>query len=154
MTVDGETLDVTGVVRCIPFDASEFGGAEGDPNELDIVIFGGTGGLSVNDSTTPSQTLQGETYDRSINRLRFNRGNDQYENVAGSLPDGTWVLGSAASLGDPGEGTPIDEPPFTVDGNNIRGAMTLEQNWPEGADGTADVTFDVVFPSEEMDCSL
>lgn len=155
MTVDGEVLDVIAVRRCVPFDASEFGGAEGDPNEIDLIIFdSSSGGLNLNALTTDGYSLERDEYDMSIHELRLNQGGDEYKNRAGTMPDGTWILGFVPQFGDPGDGTPIDDAPFIVDGNNISGAMSLVQTWPEGADGTVDVTFNVVFPSEQEDCSL
>ncbi len=154
IVVDGEQMSLNGVIRCIPFDAGEFGGAEGDPNEIDLAIIGETGMLGVNSSTVATFIGDGsEKYDMSVNRVSLSLGADQYENVAGTLVDGTWILGNVPLLGNPGEGTTaIDGPPFTVDGDNISGTMTLVQTWPEGADGTVDVTFDVIFPSEQQEC--
>lgn len=147
--VDGESFDAP-VIRCEPFSSSF-----GDPNADDLNVRALVGSVFVEVDLSNSEGISfedGSVYDQQFVTVFLSRPGDgvteQFEGSATNDADGNWFLSE-----DFEQTNPIPTP-FALDGNTITGAMTVDQDWPEGATGTAEVSFDFEFPSEIQDCSL
>ncbi|MEZ4503479.1 MAG: hypothetical protein R3C39_12705 [Dehalococcoidia bacterium] len=158
-SIDGQQFDADIVVRCLPFDASAFGGAA--PNEADFDFSAATSDFAnvvEGEVAFALPTFGPGAYEanqiRGFASRQGSSGVEQYESVAATDPDGNWLMNLEPQLvanGQPPTGEPME---FEIDGNHVRGAMTLEQNWPDGATGTVDIAFDLDLPAEAIDCSL
>lgn len=149
-TVNGAGVTVTNVLRCVPFSFGE----DPDPRDLSIVILGETGGANIDVTYNQGIGPEGQSFDQPQLQvlLSLNGTAEQYDGFAASNIDEAWFTDQPI-LADQEPGTPLDGPPFTVDGNSISGSLSeLVQSWPQGADGTADVSWNVSFPDDEMDC--
>jgi hypothetical protein len=152
-TVDGESFEAP-VVRCEPFAA--FG--EPNPDDLNVRALAGSVFVEVDLSNSDGISMvDGTAFDQQHVNVFLSRPGDgvteQFDGGATNNADGEWIA-SEDQFNDPAEVTPLPAPPFTIDGNRITGSMTVIQDWPEGATGTAEVTFDLEFPGEIQDCSL
>jgi hypothetical protein len=153
-TVDGESFEAP-VIRCEPFAAFD----EPNPDDLNVrALADGSVFVEVDLSNSDGISMvDGTTFDQqhvSVFLSRPGEGvTEQFDGAATNDADGNW-LSSEDIFVDPAQVTPLPEPPFTLDGNRITGSMTVNQSWPEGETGTAEVTFDFEFPGEIQDCSL
>jgi hypothetical protein len=152
--VDGQQFE-SQTVRCEPFDF--YGDASDDDLDLGSISEGST---YVNVTLTHSEGFgqEGGTYPQQHLSVFFSRqgdgGTEQFEGVATNDAEGNWYPGGALVLfGDQTE-EPLPAKPFEQDGNRISGSLSLEQNWPEGATGTVEVSFDLAYTDEIQDCSL
>ncbi|MGA7226859.1 MAG: hypothetical protein WBZ40_04035 [Acidimicrobiia bacterium] len=149
VVVDGDTFEVTEMYRCEPYADP---GREADPDDLDLVAFAADSRyLSLTISNTESVNMStGETFPGQFYDLRLDvataDGQVEYELGATNDQDGNWTLGDDT-------GTPLDSPPFTIDGNNISGGMTLVETYPNEGDTMVSVTYDLEIPNEIRDCS-
>jgi hypothetical protein len=147
-TVDGESFD-TPVVRCEPFAAFD----EPNPDDLNVRALAGSVFVEVDLSNSEGFSMtDGTTFDQQHVTVFLSRPGDgvteQFGSGLTSGADGNWYTVEDFEQTDP---MPA---PFTLDGNHITGSMTVDQEWPDGATGTAEVTFDFEFPGEIQDCSL
>jgi hypothetical protein len=154
--VDGETFDGVPVARCEPFSVGE------EPNEDDlslIALIGGMDGLQVELSNRDGFAAGDNemiNYLQQSVEVDYSRSGDagveQFSAFASTDQDGNWYLGGAPSPGQTLEA--MESAPFNRDGDHVNGAMSLDQDWPDGATGTVNVTFDLEVPSDVVDCSL
>jgi hypothetical protein len=152
-TVDGESFEAP-VIRCEPFAAF------GDPNPDDLNVRALSGSVFVEVDLSNSDGISmvdGTAFDQQYVSVFLSRPGDgvteQFDGAATNDADGNWISSEDVFV-DPAEATPLPAPPFTLDGNRITGSMTVNQSWPEGETGTAEVAFDLEFPGEIQDCSL
>lgn len=147
-TVDGQSFD-TPVFRCEPFAAFD----EPNPDDLNVRALVGDVFVEVDLANSEGiDIVNGGVFDQQSVGVFLSRsgeeGVEQFEARMSNDAEGNWYDGE-----DFEQATPLGTP-FTLDGNTITGSMTVLQNWPEGDTGTADVTFDFMFPPEIQDCSL
>jgi hypothetical protein len=161
-TVDGERFDPEYVVSCIPFDASEFGGAASHPDDLAINAINDRTALEIQVGYEEGAGAGG---DRTYDAVRVNPillrpaegGQQSFEASFLTDPDGAWYSSETdntiqLSLGN-AAGAPLDEAPLVREGNRLTGTVTLPQTWPEGASGAVVVSYELSFSSEQFDCS-
>jgi hypothetical protein len=152
--VDGDTFEGVPVGRCDPFS---FGGP---PHEDDLSLFAlvaSMEGLNVDFGIDEGFAASGDemiNYEKQTVEVGYSRsgeeGAEQFSALAANDQDGAWYLGGAPSPGE--TKTPMDSVPFTREGDRISGSLILEQEWPEGATGTVEVSYDLEVPSEIIDC--
>jgi hypothetical protein len=146
--IDGETFDAT-VYRCEPFTAP---GQQPDDRELSVLAFrGGSEGLEVEIGIGNGIGSDGQQFDQQVLRLFHSKsgasGLEQFEGVAAPDQDGVWYPGQIVFEPDL---EPLSGVPYTLEGNRLRGGpLTLEQTWPEEAEGTVVVqSWDLTVPDE------
>jgi hypothetical protein len=150
--VDGQQYDGQ-TVRCEPFFFNE-----PNPDDLNVRSFSGGVFVEVDITHGDGFSMDGTTYDQQNFSVFLSRPGDgvteQFDGNVTSDAEGNWY--PAAEFIPVGEqtATPLAAPPFTLDGNHISGSLTVNQSWPEGATGTAEVSFDLPFQDEILDCSL
>ncbi|HEX9855445.1 MAG TPA: hypothetical protein VGC47_09035 [Acidimicrobiia bacterium] len=152
--VDGDTFEGVPVGRCEPFS---FGGP---PHEDDLSLFalvGSMEGLNVDLSNDEGFAASGDgmiNYEKQTVTVDYSRSGEgdveQFSALAANDQDGAWYLGGAPNPGE--TKTPMDSVPFAREGDRISGTLILEQDWPEGATGTVEVSYDLEVPSEIIDC--
>ncbi len=152
---DGEQFE-SQTVRCEPFDF--YGDASED--DLDLASIAGDGSTFVNVTLTHTEGFgqDGSTYPQQNLSIQFSRqgegGIEQFQGSSTNDAEGNWYpTGALVLFGDQTE-EPLPAKPFEQDGNRISGSLTLDQDWPEGATGTVEVSFDLSYPDEIVDCSL
>lgn len=160
--VDGERIDAEYVVSCIPFDASDFGGAASHPDDLAINVIKERMALQVEVGYEEKAGAGGDRNYAAVhvapNLIRAgDEGQEGYEARFITGPDGTWYSAETdstiqLSMGSV-TGPPLDEAPMVRDGNRITGTVTLSQTWPDGAAGSVVVSYDLSFSAEQFDCS-
>lgn len=161
--LDGERFEADFVVSCLPFDASEFGGAESHPDDLDVVAATEEGtAVQLEISYEEGAGAGGDRgYDAVYLRPFVSRSGDdgleQYESAFVTGPDGAWYSLETdnpiqLSLGN-AVGDPLAEPALVRDGNRLSGTAIVYQDWPEGSSGELMVSFDLTVPSGKYDCS-
>lgn len=132
VVVDGETLAVNQLLRCVPFGESE--------DDLDLTVLGAGYQLfiyvydSFGDGTLVSHELT----------IQGTAAGGVFAATANSFGGGDWTM-------DDGEQA-LSGPPFDYSGGNVSGSMVLTEIF-EGAT-TVEVSFSVPVPAEIVDCSL
>jgi hypothetical protein len=154
LVVDGESHDVEQVLRCEPdldFVLEE---------SLDLAVIAAGGQLQLlinvdfaeqlvpvfeNGSQTgyENQALQSQSVDLQGGAANGLWGGGVSQNVLPPNPEPDWYDGDFQV---------IDGPPLVVDGNRLSGSMTLADFYDSPA--TVDVSVDIMFPSEAIDCRL
>ncbi len=161
-TIDGERFDPEFVVSCIPFDASEFGGRAGHPDDVAINAIKDGTALEVQVAYEEGAGAGGDkVYDAVfVSPIFLRPGEDGQESFEASFltdPEGVWYSAETdstiqLSMGN-AAGAPLDDAPMIRQDNRITGTVTLPQTWPDGASGSVAVSYDLSFASEQFDCS-
>lgn len=164
-TVDGQRVEAVWVISCI-LDEGIFGDA---PHEeaLDVLARGDIGGrevflgVTVDLRDVGSSDPDSEGYTPVSIDVFYSRSGptEQFEGGVVQHPDGSWYLlgdlvPELAIRGQGITGDPIAGADFVTGPRRVAGTATLEQSWPEDADGTVVVSFDLNLPSERFDCTL
>lgn len=148
VVIDGETYTVN-VLRCELFEHPL--GGEPHEDDLSIVAFSDGGGIvdvEIASYDAPGGFLQ-QNVSVGLSRSGSD-GTEQFSSTATHTADDEWYVGP---LPPPMEGSqPLPNAPVQVSGDRITGGLTIEQDWPEGATGSAEVSFDLRVPSEFDDC--
>lgn len=150
-------------MNCLPFDGSQFGGADPHPDDLDVVAATEEGTAIQLEISYEEGVGAGEdkVYDAVYLRPFVSRSGDdgleQYESAFLTGPDGAWYSGETddpiqLSLGN-AVGAPLAEPALVRDGNRLSGTAVVYQDWPEGSSGELVVSYDLTIPGEKYDCS-
>ncbi len=131
VTADGESLTVTGLLRCVPFSDED--------GNLDLQVLGDGFVLFV--YVTPN------SHELSIQGRAIGDGESLavYSNSAFSFDGGT-------TYADDETGETLEAPPFDYSGDRVSGSMVIYDAYGTGA--SLDVAFDAPVPSEANDCSL
>ena len=85
----------------------------------------------------------GDQYLQENLNVFYSASAQQYDGVARNQADGTWYPTNEMF---PEDIDPLPSAPYEISGNRISGGLTLAQSWPEGGDGSVEVTFDVKIP--------
>jgi hypothetical protein len=130
VTADGESLAVTGLLRCTPFSDED--------GNLDLQILGDGFELFV--------TVNGTSQELSMQGRAIGDGESLavFSNSAFSI-DGT-------SYVDDETGETLDAPPFDYSGDRVSGSMVMYDAY--GTGDSIEVSFDSPVPGDVNDCSL
>jgi hypothetical protein len=130
VTADGESLAVTGLLRCIPFSDED--------GNLDLQILGDGFQLFV--------AVNGISQELSMQGRAIGDGESLgvFSNSAISF-DGT-------SYTDDETGEALDAPPFVYSGDRVSGSMVMYDAY--GSGDSIEVSFDSPVPADVNDCSL
>ncbi len=160
VVVDGETFEAEWVGNCKIDEVF-------NPHPDDLDLSASLGGLDVlfleisfrDVAGVPPENSYLYTQFRPELQMLADSGN--YESSGGDYvtdPDGAWYVDDIGNLpmwlalgsaGPDDDVDPLSEAPMVIEGDRIRGAVTLE-----GASGPIDVSFELTFLTDAIDCSL
>lgn len=166
--VDGTRFDAAWVVSCIVEE--DFFGNPPDPEDLDVRASAEEGsssgffevGVTVTEVEPMSHDGPGYralTVSTFYHRSR-GEGPEQFEMSVTTGPDGSWyrsgeIIPQMAVEGQEGlgiTGEPLSGLNITVESSRLEGGLTLDQDWPQGADGMVDITWEFDLPGEKFNC--